>query len=417
MDNDLKNIYKCIRCGYCLPTCPTYAITGLEYSVARGRNYFAKAIIERETDFSKKVKQSIFECLLCGACVENCAPAVKTNEIMVTARAAYIQKYGQPPLQRYLFRELLPYPERMTRLMKLLALGKRSGISGLVKALRVFGWFGKNIAETEGLFKTFPKTFLRQLLPTFPFKDGHKSLKVAYFIGCGINYAFPDVGLATVQLLAKSKVRLKVLNNYCCGLPAAGYGDIEAARMLAQKNLLIMKNIDCDLFITDCASCTSFLKDYPILFKDNSEWSELARSLSHKIIDITEFFDRFYIEKRLKLNKKITVTYHDPCHLSHYLHISSQPRNLINQIDGVNFHELPEADWCCGGAGTYNISHHELSMKILQRKMQNLQSTGAQVLVTACPGCLVQLSYGVRKYKLPVKVNHLNQLFLLALQN
>ena len=120
--------------------------------------------------------------------------------------------------------------------------------------------------------------------------------------------------------------------------------------------------------------------------------------------------------KQLQLDDNLTVTYHDPCHLSHYLHITSQPRNLLRQIEGIEFRELPEANWCCGGAGTYNISHFELSMKILQRKMQNLKSTGADILVTDCPGCLIQLSYGVRIHKLPVKVTHINQLLLQASQ-
>ena len=404
---------KCIRCGYCLPTCPTYAVTGLEHAVARGRNYLAKAIIEGDTEFSKHIKKSIYECLLCGACLDNCAPAVRTHEIMTAARSSFIQKFGQPPLQRYLFRELLLNPERMTRLMKLLSFGKRSGISGLVQALRIFSWFGKNIAHIETLLETFPKTFLQELITTDSFENCDKSLKIGYFVGCGINYAFPDVGLATLKLLSKNN-SVTVLNNYCCGLPASGYGDFEAARMLAQKNLQLFNDANCDLFVTDCASCASFLNDYPNLFSENSEWFELAQSMSRKTIDITDFLYQYPITEKLQLDELTTVTYHDPCHLSHYLHITEQPRNLIKQIEGVEFRELPEANWCCGGAGSYNITHYEMSMKILQRKMQNLKSTSAQILVTDCPGCLVQLSYGVRIHNLSVEVKHITQLLLQA---
>ncbi|HEX9971060.1 MAG TPA: (Fe-S)-binding protein [bacterium] len=401
---------RCIRCGYCQPTCPTYVMTGIEHSVARGRNFLARCLYEDEIELTKEFKNPIFECLLCGACNQNCAPVVKTQDIMMAAREKYIQKMGQPYLQRFVFRELLPNPKRMTRLMKLASFGKRSGLSGLVQALRVFGWFGKNIANMEELLSTFPKKFFRERVNELENQSQKTKLKIGYFVGCGINYAFPDVGVATVNLLRKNNYHVDVLENVCCGLPAAGYGDAAAAKMLARKNVETIEQSGCDIVISECGSCSSFLTDYKHLLGDDEAWGKRAENVSTRIKDINVFLTEFMADKKFKSTEPMTVTYHDPCHLGHYMKITQQPRELIRQIEGIHFQELPESNWCCGGAGTYNIAHNEMSMKILQRKMENLQRTGANVLLTSCPGCIVQLSYGVRKFNVPVKVRHIVEL-------
>jgi len=387
----------------------------VEHAVARGRNYLAKTLIEGKTDFDKQTKQSIFECLLCGACIENCAPQVPTHEIMTAARYSYIQNYGQSALQHYIFNKLLQDPQRMAQFMKLVSISKRSGVSNFAKILRILGWYGRNISTMEDIIEVMPKTFFRDLWAEQKPDKTSAEFKVGYFLGCGINYAFPEVGNATVKLLCKNH-NVHVLDNYCCGLPASGYGDVEAAQQLAQKNLQLFKEANCDFYVTDCASCASFLKDYSHLFNPDSEWRELADSFSKKIYDITHFLTKHPINGKFKTDEKTTVTYHDPCHLSHYLKITAEPRQLIKRIEGVDFRELPEADWCCGGAGSYNISHYELSMKIVDRKMQNLLTSGARLLLTNCPGCLIQLSYGVRRYQLNVKVQHISQLLLETFQ-
>jgi glycolate oxidase iron-sulfur subunit len=401
---------RCIRCGYCQPTCPTYMTMGIEHSVARGRNFLARLIYEGEIEFNKDFKKPIFECLLCGACNTNCAPVVKTQEIMMIARQVYIQEQGQPPLQRFVFRDLLPNPARMTRLMKVASLGKQSGISGLAQALRVFGWVGKGIANMEALLKSFPKKFFRERLNEIDPEQTDRQIKVGYFVGCGINYAFPDVGLATVNLLTKNQFSVEVLDNYCCGLPAAGYGDRDAAKMLAQKNIEVIEKSGCDIMVSECGSCSSFLTDYKHLLENDEKWALRAEKVAEKIKDVNVFLSEFPLQTEFKSSHSVSVTYHDPCHLEHYMKINTQPRELIKSVAGITYSELPESNWCCGGAGTYNISHYDLSMKILQRKMNNLQKTGATVLLSSCPGCLVQLGYGVRKFNVPVTVKHIIQL-------
>jgi len=414
MELEWKKAYdeaiRCIRCGYCQPTCPTYSVTNIEHSVARGRNYLARLIYENEIELTKDFKDPIFECLLCGACNNNCAPVVKTQEIMTAARAKYIDKFGQPPLQKFVFNELLPNPKRMTRLMKLASLGKRSGISGLAQALRVFKWFGKNIATAEGLLKTLPKKFLLERLNEIELSVSDKNLKIGYFVGCGINYAFPDVGLATIEFLTKNNYCVEVLDNLCCGLPASGYGDLAAAKIMAQKNIEVIENSGCDIVISECGSCSSFLSEYNHLLAGEEAWVQRAEIFSNKIMDINAFLTQYPVSWELKTAERTVVTFHDPCHLGHYMKIKEQPRQLLKQIEGVIFQDMRESDWCCGGAGTYNIAHYDLSMAILKRKIDNVKQTGASVLLSSCPGCLIQLSYGARKYNHSVSVKHIVQL-------
>lgn len=409
-EKSYQEAIRCIRCGYCQPTCPTYAVTGIEHSVARGRNYLARLIHEDEVELKKEFKNPIFECLLCGACNKNCAPVVKTQEIMTATRAKYIEKFGQPQLQKFMFNELLPNPKRMARLMKLASLGKRSGISGLAQALRVFKWIGKNVANAEGLLKTLPKKFLRERLDEIELSTTDKNLKIGYFVGCGINYAFPDVGQATIEFLTKNNFTVEVLDNLCCGLPASGYGDLNASKKMARQNIEAIEKSGCDVVISECGSCSSFLSEYNHLLSDDEKWAARAQAISEKVMDINQLLTQFPIKRELKAPEKKVVTFHDPCHLGHYMHIREQPRQLIKKIDGIEFQEMNESDWCCGGAGTYNISHYDLSMAILNRKMENVKNTEARVLLSSCPGCLIQLSYGARKFNQNIQVKHIVQL-------
>jgi len=409
-ENAYEESLRCFRCGYCQPTCPTYIISGREDSVARGRNFLAKTIHEDQVELSPEHKDTIFECLLCGACNDNCASDVKTQYIMMVARNKYINKMGQPPLQKFVFNELLPHPDRFFKMMKLAAFGKRSGLSGLAQALRVFGWFGKGIANMEGLVKTLPAKFFTEQIKQLEIPGTDKNIKVGYFVGCGINFAFPDVGNATVNLLSKTGFTVEILENICCGLPASGYGDLEASQNVARANIEIFEKSGCDIIVSECGSCSSFLTEYEQLLANDDEWSERAKKASQKIMDVNSFLTKFELKADFVSKEANTVTYHDPCHLSHYLKITNEPRKLINQIQDIQYKELPEANWCCGGAGTYNIAHHDLSMKILERKMDNLEKINATVLLSSCPGCLVQLSFGTRKFRKPVIVKHIVEL-------
>ncbi|MBC7187542.1 MAG: (Fe-S)-binding protein [Calditrichaeota bacterium] len=409
----LREVYdeasRCNRCGYCQPTCPTYSLTYLERDVARGRNNLVRALYENRHRMDRQVKSAIFRCLMCDACVTNCHPEVRTDQIIAAARAAYYAQFGRPALQQVIFQRLLPNPAVLGRLIALARLGKNTGLSGLVRVLRILGWYGRSVATAEALVPRIPRHFLRDMPEAqADLAQGRDGLRVAYFVGCAINFAMPQVGLATLKLLRSTGCAVTVLDNVCCGLPAYAYGDLESARSLARRNLEAIAEIEADVVLTECASCTSFLKEYPHLFAADAQAQARAEAVAARVKDATQFLAT--TELSFQKTGSIRVTFHDPCHLSHYLRERNAPRQVLSSLPGVEFVELPEADWCCGGAGSYNITHPETSEQILDRKMANVRKTGAQVLATACPSCLMQLAYGVRRHKLDVQVKHVVEL-------
>ena len=401
-------VARCNRCGFCQPTCPIYRVTGKEGSVARGHHAHVRSVIEQGLEFSPEMKGPLFECLLCRACVANCFPAVKTHEVMVIARAAYLKRFGQSRLERLVFQQLLPYPSRMRMLIKLAALGKLSRLSHLARALELFGWFGKRISQAEGLVESLPLQSLRERVQgKFPSPPATRG-KVAYFFSCGFDLILPQVGLATLHLLQRAGYGIEFFDNYCCGLPPHSYGDLEAAKDLARKNLGAFRQAEVQAILTDCSSCASFLKEYPQLLKDDPLSSE-ALSFSGKVKDFSEFFQsEGFSYPLLPFPRK--VTFHDPCHLSRYQGMASLPRKLLRSIPDLVFREMPEADWCCGAAGSYSILHYEQSMKVLERKLDNLEKTEAEIVATSCPSCMIQLSYGIRRSGHKRKVMHLSQI-------
>ena len=205
-----------------------------------------------------------------------------------------------------------------------------------------------------------------------------------------------------------------VAHNVCCGLPPYSYGDVESARALARRNHEELERLEGEAIVTDCASCASFLKDYPKLFEEDESIRKRASAVASRVRELSEFMSDASHPDDLQPVDAV-VTYHDPCHLSRYQVIVKEPRALLHTIPGVEYRELPEADWCCGGAGSYALSHYELSMQILERKMENIRATGAQIVVTPCPACVMQLGYGARKFDVPVEVVHLAELLRRAL--
>jgi len=402
-------VARCNRCGFCQPTCPIYRVTGKEGSVARGHHAHVRSVIEEQLEFTPDMKTSLFECLLCRACVANCFPAVKTHEVMVTARAAYLKRFGQSRLERLVFRQLLPHPSRMRTLIKLAALGKLSRLSHLARALELFGWYGKRISRAEGLVESLPLRSLREEVKGKFSSAAAPRGKVAYFFSCGFDLILPQVGMATLRLLQRAGYQVEFVDNYCCGLPPQSYGDLEAAKDLARKNLAAFRQAEVQAILTDCSSCASFLKEYPQLLKDDANFHAQAASFSEKVKDFSEFFQEVGLSPSF-LPFPHKVTFHDPCHLSRYQGMASLPRKLLRSIPDLDFRELPEADWCCGAAGSYSIVHYEQSMQVLQRKLNNLDKTEAEIVATSCPSCMMQLSYGIRRSGHKRKVMHLSQI-------
>lgn len=421
---ELENIYdevaRCNRCGWCQSVCPIYKTSGVESFVARGHNTRVRNVVEGRIDFNNEMKDYLYECLLCKSCVANCFPAVKTDEIVTAARSAYLNRYGQSEIRRFIFHELLPDLKKLAFYVRLVSLGKKSGISALARELGILKWFGKDLSKAEKLISKLPFHFLSERIEQLNLTDSKNkprgdNKRVAYFISCGFNFALPEVGEAALRVLKKNDCSVIVAENNCCGLPPFSYGDFRVAQKLARKNLNKFKDLNFDVLVSDCASCSSFLKDYSKLLVDDPEYSELALNFSKKVMGFSEFINVTGIRPSDRKLEGI-VTYHDPCHMSRYQNLTDPPRKLIKSINGVEYRELPEASWCCGSAGTYNLTHFERSMNILRRKLENIRKTKANIVVTECPSCIIQLSFGIKENTLPVEVIHIAQLLDRAYQ-
>jgi glycolate oxidase iron-sulfur subunit len=336
---------------------------------------------------------------------------------MVEAREAYRQTHGEPWLQRFIFRELLPHPDRLARYARLIALGKNTGISGLARSLGLLKIVSPKLDHAEGLVEKMPREFFREQLPALGFTPVEglpggwmrftppelRGPRVLYFVGCGSNFQVPAEVVGGVRLLQAGGCETTVAPNVCCGLPPYSYGDREGARLLAGANLDLLATADVDLILTECGSCSSFLKHYPRLLAGTED--EPRSALVEKVRDITEVLPDLSLPDPRPMHHR--VTYHDPCHLGRKQSIRSQPRELLKRIPGVEYVELTEGDWCCGGAGSYNLTNPELSQEILKRKAENVRETGADTLITSCPACVIQLASGVRRAGLGITVRHL----------
>jgi glycolate oxidase iron-sulfur subunit len=403
-----EEIAHCNRCGFCQVACPIFRSTGHESGVARGRLALLRAIIEHRLEWSREIEEPLYDCLLCGACTGNCFPAIPTSELVISARSEYLEKVGRKSIHRLLFDRLLPHPRRLHLAARAVALGKNSGTTRLARALGLLRIFGRDFSRAEAIVDRLPAQPFRSRFTPGTYDGQGRSLRVAYFVGCGVDVVGHAAGEATLALLRRLSRSVHVLNTNCCGLPAWSYGDLAAARKLAGRNLPIFQVESVDAVVTDCSSCTAFIKKYPRLFSEGDPLHRAAHAVAAKARDVSEWLAADVIPFSETLRGR-RVTFHDPCHASRGQGLVKQPRELLRRMPGAEFVELPEADWCCGGAGSYALSHYDLAMQVLDRKMENLKKTGAEVLVTTCPACIIQLSYGVRRHGIGVEVKHLTE--------
>ncbi|MFH1569149.1 MAG: (Fe-S)-binding protein [Gemmatimonadota bacterium] len=401
------DIARCNRCGFCQVACPVFRATGHESGVARGRLALLRALIEGRLVWTRDLEAPLYDCLRCGACTANCFPAVATADLVGVARGEYLDRVGRGPLHRILFDQLLPNPRRLRLVARLAAAGKRSGVPRVVRALGLLRSFGRDFLRAEQIVERFPAR---------PYRDGDRSavlpgtgeLRIGYFVGCGIDLLRPQAAAATVGLLRRLGRTVQVLDNCCCGLPADTYGDRQAAARLAARNLERIDPQALDVVVTDCSSCASCLKRYPDLFPEGDPRRGAAGELAARVRDLVELLPRLPAAPAAP-SEPVIATYHDPCHAVRGQQLSREPRAALRALPGVELRELPEADWCCGGAGAYALSHFDLSLAVLNRKLDNVEKTGAGLLVTSCPACVIQLAYGVRLRGLPVQVCHLSE--------
>jgi len=408
-----ESILQCMRCGFCLAVCPTYQLTNRERSSPRGRAALARAVAEGKLEFSKAVKEEAFFCLACRACSTACPSGVKVGPIMEFCRSQSHVFHPLTPaagmLRTFILKKMLPSPDLMEASMLPLRLYQRLGLQWAMRNLGVNRLLPEVLAKMEGILPRLDRP-LRQTLPAEIPARGAKRGRVGFFLGCAMSLTFPEVSRQTSRVLSQQGFDVLTPKDVkCCGAPHLAEGDRKTARDLAKINLDLFGELDVDYVVTDCAGCGCALKEYEEILDGEIEHDRLAEFRA-KIRDVSELLAEVGLRTEGFKPLGLSVTYHEPCHLAHGQGISLQPRQLIRQIPGIDYRELKEADWCCGMAGSFALKELETSRKLLDRKLANVRATGADVLVTANPGCHLQLAWGVRQSAMKQPVLHIMEL-------
>lgn len=410
---DYSVVQQCMHCGLCLPTCPTYDATKLERHSPRGRIALMRAIADDRLEPSRVFSEEMYYCLGCLACMTACPAGVNYAELFEHARAE-VERLGQlnTPKRRFvrkftvgwIFMDL----RRMRWLGRLMRWYQWSGLQKFLRQLRVFRLLPKYWQELEAMTPDIPARFSDDLIPEFTAARGERRFRVAMLTGCAQDLIFSEVNRDTVDVLAYNGCDvLTPRRQQCCGSLHAHNGELELARRLARHNLDQIPPEQFDAIITNAGGCGSHLKHYGALLQDDATYRERAAMWDRKCRDVHEWLAQIGLRPPPAGHAPLrTVTYHESCHLSHGQKVVAQPRQLLQAIPNLQLVELPEATWCCGSAGIYNITQPEMAGQLQDRKMKRIGSTGATIVATANTGCQLQLINGARKHGMAVRVVH-----------
>lgn len=387
-----RDLDKCVHCGLCLNSCPTYRELGVEMDSPRGRIYQMNQVAAG-APISPSYVEHLELCLACRGCETACPSGVNYGRLIEDARAEIENKIPRPAhvrfLRKFVFDTLLPSRTLLRMAAAGLAIYQKSGLQSL---LRSTGLLKGKLGKLEALSPDAQlPTFFSQYGKVFP-AHGTRRHKVALLGGCIANISFARLNEATVRVLQKNGCEVHIpANQTCCGALALHAGVRTAARRLAKTNIDALVNAGFDAIITNAAGCGSTLKEYDHLFPSD----ERARRFSAQVKDINEFLASIELTPPTK-PVNLRVTYQDSCHLAHGQKIRAQPRKLLKSIPGLELVEMPGSDLCCGSAGIYNIVQNEMAMALLEKKMASVNSTRAEAIVTSNPGCMIQLAAGAK---------------------
>ena len=380
----------------------------------RGRIFLIKSMAEGRIGLTDSTAAHLDLCLGCRACETVCPSAVPYGQLIEAARADIERQRPGGPLRRLFrwvnFSVLLPHP----RLLSLAAAGLRfyqvSGLQRLVRASGLLRLVPGPLASWEPLLPTIPAAADRAPLPEVTPADGTKRATVGLLTGCIQQVAFGPQNRATARVLARNGVEVVAPRTQsCCGALHAHGGEHATALELAKKTIIAFESAGVEQVVVNTSGCGAHMKAYGTLLAGDPVWAERARRFATRVSDISEFLAREPLRGPLQPVSR-SVTYHDPCHVAHGQKIRKEPRALLAQIPGLTVRELHEADWCCGSAGTYNLTQPEMAGQLQRRKVENIRATGADAVVTANPGCIIQIQQGLEGDARPIRVLHIVEL-------
>ena len=429
------DMYRCVHCGLCLSACPTYGVTGLETESPRGRIALMKAVNEGRVDITPRIVSHWEACLNCRACEAVCPSGVPYGRMMertraqIRARRLKYPKSQRPPsrlMTRWLLRGLLPRPGLLRLAARMLWLYQRLHLQTIVRRVGILRRLPGNLAQMESQLPRISNRFftpsrrihqpdappINETIPDSPPPDDTHTaapppLKVALLSGCVMPLMQAPTMGAAVRTLTRNGCRvIAPPGQGCCGALNLHAGDLATARRMARRVIDAMLRSDPDRIVTCSAGCGAAMKEYPHLLQDDPVYADRARQAAAITQDITELLHELpFRPPQAELQR--TVTYQDPCHLAHAQRINAAPRAILQAIPGVELCEMDNPSLCCGGAGIYPALQPILSQRILSRKLDAIAQTEAEEVITANPGCMLQLDNGLRADGRPIPVRHI----------
>jgi glycolate dehydrogenase iron-sulfur subunit len=402
-----EDLSRCVHCGLCLMSCPTFVETGLEPESPRGRISLIRAVQEGRIPLSDTVVEHLDLCLGCRNCEAVCPSGVPYGRIIEGARAQIMQRSSERSrsyrLRAMVLRALFPYPGRIRAIAALLRWYQSSGMQRLVRRSGVLRLAPRALREMEELAPSVSRRPFR-IRRGVARARGRAGATVAFFAGCIMPYTNAETQVATMRVLRRAGCDVVTpMEQVCCGALLVHNGDRETARGLARKNIDAFVASGVETIVVNAAGCGSTLKEYGELLADDREYAERAEHFAHHVKDVTEILTERGLGAGLG-SLPIRVTYQDSCHLAHG--VKEQPRRLLQSVPDITLVEMPNADRCCGSAGIYNIVQREMSAKLLESKMDEVREVAPDVIVTANPGCMIQLETGVRRGGISAEVLH-----------
>lgn len=414
---DYEEIMNCTRCGFCLPSCPTYVQTGNEASSPRGRIALMKSVVDGRKELDDEVEAQLNECLGCLACEPACPSGVNYGHLLEEARAVVNEhkSYSFPVnlLRRTAFDWLFMSHKRMQKVHTLRYLYETTKLQQVARKTKIFSLFP---GETTVMEKVVPKA-----LPPSKVKEekefesaaGQSLKRVAFFRGCLMSTMFSETNESTRFLLKQAGCDIVTPKmQECCGALHAHSGELDNAKKLAKQNITAFETAEVDAIISNAGGCGAGLKGYPYLLRDEPEWLARAEAFSEKVIDISTMLANLELPP-MKLDAEL-VTYQPSCHLENVMKEKGNVEKLLHKIEGVTYVAMQDKEQCCGSAGIYNLVQPKMAMKILDKKMNDVQETKASRLVTSNPGCLLQMKAGIEREHLTEEVQAVHIVDLLA---
>jgi len=399
------DLSQCVHCGLCLQNCPTYLLTGHEAESPRGRIHLIQALNEGRVEPNATYRQHIEQCLVCRNCESVCPSGVHFGRIMEAGRAQLYERtslsLAERIFRRLAFTELLPHRNRLRTLFGALLLYQRSGLQRLVRASRLLP---APLAQAESLLPDLAAPFLPRM-DVYP-AEGPRRYRVGFFTGCVMPLVYGQVHTATLRVLRHNGCEVHVpREQVCCGALNVHGGEQRGARDLARQNLRAFLGRGLDAVVVNSAGCGATMKEYGELLGDGVQAQEFGRLTR----DVTEFLASIELEP-FRRSVRRTVTLQESCHLVHAQRIKDAPRKLLAAIPGLELRDMAHPELCCGSAGLYMLTQREMSTRILDDKMGEIARTGARTIVTANPGCMMQLQHGLARSGITGDVKHVVEL-------